>query len=161
MFVKFFDWIFVVYKSSLSQSELERARERERMSNGVECVEALSYPFQSILIISHPTLLFDEMPSQRNAAAWSHNQLINNKLRKLKTQTSINNFVWHLFLIQLLFRCWLLFNIRFDVSILSHSSPHRSTTLFFYLLSARSGFSLTKHDGLGQTIPKLAAPKSL
>lgn len=63
------------------------------------------------------------MPLQRNAAAWSHNQLINNKLWKLKSQTSINNFVWHLFLI----RCWLLFNIRFDISILSLgcSSDHR------------------------------------
>lgn len=61
-----------------------------------------------------------KIPSQRGCRRVITHQLINNKLRKIKTQTSINNFVWHLFLIRMLFvenSFWHLYLVRFRFSI--------------------------------------------
>lgn len=106
------------------------------------------------------------MPSQRTAAAWSHTNwsIISSKM---KIQTSINNFVWHLFLIRMLsYRCPF---IRFDISI--HRSPSSppmcyaflfALVLFVFVLRSlflrwfvvswirRHYYEVTKYDGFGR-----------
>lgn len=131
MFVNFFDWIYLLCVQLVIRGlgiTIKKILERE-------CVGALSYPFQSILIISHPILNFNEerekkMPSQRVRRRLITHQLINNKLQR-KIQTSINNFVWHLFLIRMLFSYFVKF-------VLTSLSRYRAAamSLLFTLLSS-------------------------